>query len=478
MTRILLVAGALLLAAVTFLSPETITALAHPDGHSMGGLGLVAAMSVAAGIDPDELKKAIGPVMTAFEEFKAANDQRLAEIEKKGVADTLLDEKLKKLESTLSNYEGHGQKIMLAEQMAKAAKDASDRLEVALNRLPAAARVGADDPIQRKARADAWCKSVVRACAIGTPNLTQEEQKILADVAAEVKALNVSTDTAGGYLAPTEYVKEIIKGVTELSPARAIVRVRTTANKAIQIPKRTGQFSAQRVSEGATKTETTGLSYGLEELVAPEMYALIDITNDMLEDSAFDMEAEIRNEATEQFAVREGLEFASGTGIGECEGILTASGIGENVSGSAATIANPDGPADGLLTLKHGLKTAYAANATWLLNRTTIGSVRKLKDAEKNYIWMPGIAQGRPNTIDGDPYLELPDMPSEGAGTYPIAYGDFRRAYTMVDRIAMEMLRDPYSQATGGKVRFIFRRRTGGKVTLGEAFRKLKCAAA
>jgi len=90
---------------------------------------------------------------------------------------------------------------------------------------------------------------------------------------------------------------------------------------------------------------------------------------------------------------------------------------------------------------------------------------------------MPGIAQGRPNTIDGDPYLEFPDMPSEGAGTYPITYGDFRRGYTMVDRIAMEMLRDPYSQATGGKVRFIFRRRTGGKVTLGEAFRKLKCAA-
>ncbi len=86
--------------------------------------------------------------------------------------------------------------------------------------------------------------------------------------------------------------------------------------------------------------------------------------------------------------------------------------------------------------LKYGLKTAYTRNASWALNRTTLGSVRRLKDAQKNYIWMPGIALGRPNTIDGDPYVEVPDMPNEGAGTTPVAYGDFARAYTLVDRIA------------------------------------------
>ncbi len=226
------------------------------------------------------------------------------------------------------------------------------------------------------------------------------------------------------------------------------------------------------------KSETTGLAYGLEELQAPEMYALIDITNQMLEDSAFDMEAEIREEASEQFAVKEGAEFISGTGVGEMEGILVNAGLTEAISGSAATIADADGQANGLLTLKYGLKTAYARNANWIMNRTTMGSVRKLKDAEKNYIWMPGLAQGRPNTIDGDPYVEFPDMPNEAAGAYPIAYGDFRRGYTMVDRIAMEMLRDPYTQATSGAIRFIFRRRVGGKVVLAEAIRKLKCAAA
>jgi hypothetical protein len=82
------------------------------------------------------------------------------------------------------------------------------------------------------------------------------------------------------------------------------------------------------------------------------------------------------------------------------------------------------------------VKSAYARNATWIMNRTTLGSVRKLKDAENRYIWMPGIQNAAPNTIDGDPYVEMPDMPSEGAGLYPVAYGDFRRAYTWADRIS------------------------------------------
>ncbi|TGT72916.1 phage major capsid protein [bacterium M00.F.Ca.ET.159.01.1.1] len=430
-------------------------------------------------MDAVELKTAVAdavnPVMTAFEEFKKTNDDRLKEIEKKGSADVVIKEKLDRIEGTLSQYEGLNQKLTLAEQQAKAAKEVADRVETALARIPNDHRARKDGT-EAKALFNSWCRAVVRAHAIGIINLGADEQKVLQDVANEAKALNIGTDTAGGYLAPTEYVAEIIKAITLSSPARSLVRVRNTANKAIQIPKRTGQFAARRVTEQGTKTETTGLTYGLEELNAPEGYALIDISNQMLEDSAFDMEAEINMEASEQFAVKEGSEFVSGTGVGEMEGILTNGSVAETVSGTAATIADANGQADGLLTLKYSIKTGYARNATWIMNRTTMGSVRKLKDGQKNYIWMPGIQNGQPNTIDGDPYAEFPDMPSEGAGLYPIAYGDFRRAYTMVDRIVMEMLRDPYTQATAGNIRFIFRKRWGGRVTLAEAIRKLKCS--
>lgn len=285
-----------------------------------------------------------------------------------------------------------------------------DDLEAKLNRL---SLKGSSDPTERKAelkaKVESWARAVVGANLVGVPNLSADQQKALADVAAEYKALGIANDTTGGYLAPAEYIREIIKGVTDVSPVRSLARVRQTASKAIMIPKRTGQFAAQWVADQGTKTETDGLRYGMWEIPTHEMYALIDISNQNLEDSAFNMESEISFEATEQFAVAEGAAFVSGNAVGRPEGILVASGVGGNNSGSATTIADADGQANGLLTMKYSLKSSYARNANWIMNRTTLGSVRKLKDAQKGYIWTPGIALGAPNTIDGDPYVEVPD---------------------------------------------------------------------
>ncbi len=424
-----------------------------------------------------EVKKAVAPVMSAFESYKEANDARLAEIAKKGSADPLLDEKLSRIDQRLDQYEGLSQKLAILDGNKKAMdelKEQFDRIETAVKRTGASQGADAE---QKAARNAIWLKGVYLANTVGVLNLDSEVRKVFDEVAAEAKALSVSTDTAGGYLAPMEYVREIIKGVTEISPVRSLVRVYSTTAKSAQWPKRTGQFAAQWVSEQGTKSETTGLAYGLEEIPTHELYALVDISNQMLEDSAFNMNDEVSMEASEQFAVAEGAAVVSGSGVGKPEGWMTNSNVAETNSGTAATIADANGQANGLISLKHGIKTAYTRNASWVMNRTTIGSVRKLKDGQGNYIWMPGIAQGRPNTIDGDPYVEVPDMPSEGANLYPIAYGDFRRAYVLVDRIVMEVLRDPYTQATSGNVRFVMRKRLGGQVVLPEAVRKLKCSA-
>lgn len=426
-------------------------------------------------------KTAIEQVMTAFEEFKKTNDSAIAELKAKGATDPLVTEKLGKIEQTLASFEDANQKataaVLEAKKAAEEEKKHIDELEAKLNRL---SLKGSSDPVERKAelkaKVESWARAVVGANLVGVSNLADDQRKALEEVAAEYKAMGIANDTTGGYLAPAEYIREIIKGVTDVSPVRSLARVRQTASKAIMIPKRTGQFAAQWVADQGTKSETDGLRYGMWEIPTHEMFALIDISNQNLEDSAFNMESEISFEATEQFAVAEGAAFVSGTGVGRPEGILVASGVTGNNSGTATTIADVDGQANGLLTLKYSLKSSYARNANWIMNRTTLGSVRKLKDSQKGYIWQPGIAMGAPNTIDGDPYVEVPDMPSEGAGLVPVAYGDFARAYTLVDRIQMEMLRDPYTQATGGNIRFIFRRRLGGQVTLAEAFKKLTCA--
>ena len=293
----------------------------------------------------------------------------------------------------------------------------------------------------------------------------------------EMKALTVGTDPTAGYLAPVEYAREIIKGEVEFSPLRTIARVRPTSRRAVQMPKRTGTFGAVWTAEAGARAETTGLSYGLEEFPTHELYAIVDVSEQMMEDSEFNLEEELRQEFSEQFAVTEGAAFVSGNGAGKPEGLLQHADVAETMSGSAVSIGDSSGQADGLIDLYHGLKTAYAVNGTWLLNRATLSEVRKLKDSQNNYIWQPGLASGVANTILGQPYVEVPDMPDVAADANPIVFGDLRRGYVIVDRINLSVLRDPFTQATSGNIRFIARRRVGGQVVLAEAIRKLKVAA-
>lgn len=422
--------------------------------------------------DLSEIKSIIEAQGRAWDEFKATNDALIkAKADGKAVGD--LEAKLAKLEPVLAHSEAISAKLTAAENEVKAAKLAAEEAKTAVEDLEVQFNRQGLGGIGRNQKADVnqWARAVVDAHTKGVVNLTQDQQKALHDVANEYKAMSVSNDTTGGYLAPAEYVREIIKTVTEISPARQLARIRTTGNKSILLPKRTGQFAALWTAENATRTETTGLTYGMLEIFTHELYAMIDISEQNLEDSAFNLAAEIAAEATEQFAVAEGAAFVSGTGVGKPEGFMTNSSVSSVNSGSAALIT-----ADSLLTAKHTLKTVYTRNANWVMNRTTLGAVRKLKDGQGQYLWQSGIAAGKPNTIDGDAYVEVPDMPSEGANTYPVAYGDFAKAYTLVDRIAMSMLRDPYTQATSGNIRFLFRRRLGGLTVQPEAIVKIKCS--
>ena len=227
------------------------------------------------------------------------------------------------------------------------------------------------------------------------------------------------------------------------------------------------------MSESGTRSETTGYQVGLEELPAHEYYALVDISEQDLEDTVFNLEAEMQSEFAEQFAKAEGTAFVTGNAVGKPEGFMTNGDVAEVVTGSASAIT-----ADSLLTLVHSIKAEYSRIGTFVFNRSTLAAIRKLKDTAGQYVFQAGmmLTGGVTNTILGQPYVEATDMPSEGSNTFPVAFGDFRRAYMIVDRTQMAVLRDPFTQATSGNVRYIARRRVGGQVILPEAIVKLKCS--
>ena len=397
----------------------------------------------------EEVKSAVEGMAKAFEEFKATNDLKIAELEKKGSVDPLVEDKIKKIEATLDNHEDINQEVTLQKKGMEQVNEKLEHLETMLKRPEAGMEA----------------KSVDITTKAFDSYLRKGKDAMEAD---EVKALTVGDSSAAGYLAPNEYVRELIKTLTEISPMRSIARVRTTTSKAIEIPSRTATFSAQWVSEQGTRSETTGYTTKLEQIPTHEVYALVDISEQMLEDSAFNLESEMQTEFADQLGKAEGTAFVTGSSVGQPEGFITNSSVGTTVTGHASTLQG-----DGLIDLVHTIKSAYGQNATFCFNRSTLGEIRQLKDSAGQYVFQAGmmLTSGVPNTVLGYPYVEMPDMADVGAGNKPIAFGDWSKGYTVVDRVNLSVLRDPFTQATSGNIRYVARKRVGGQVVLAEALR-------
>ena len=402
-------------------------------------------------MDNNEVKSAVETLGKTFESFKEANDERLAQVEAKGTADPVTEAKLSKIEKDMDKFADMEVSMKAQSEAQKKSAESMAKLETIISR-PGFAN---DSKMESKHVQifDKWLRK-------GKENLTPDE----------VKVLTVGNDTTAGYLAPPEYVRELIKGIVEYSPIRSIARIRSTSQRSIQVPKRTGEFTAQWVAEQGTRSETTGYTVGLDEIAAHEMYALVDISEMELEDSVFNLEAEMNSEFTEQFAKAEGAAFVSGDSIGKPEGILT----GLPVARSQTSINNDALAADDLINAAHNVKAEYARNGSFILSRSTLAAVRKMQDGEGQYVFQPGVyAMGVGSNILGHPIVECTDMPAVANGTVPVVFGDFRRGYMIVDRTVLSIMRDPFTQASSGNVRYIARRRVGGQVILDEALTKI-----
>ena len=339
------------------------------------------------------------------------------------------------------------------EAQVKAIDERAGQIEVKLNRPGAfAAKPADDEEVERKA--------FERYLRGGETAMAPDE----------VKTLRVGDNVAGGYLAPDQMLNEIQRDLVLFSPVRSAARVSTTSSAAVILPKRTGTLTAQWVGETETRPSTEP-AYGSAEFAVRELACYVDVSAQMLEDSAFDIEAELAFDFAEEFGRAEGAAFVNGDGAKKPFGFMQDPDIGATNGGHASQITS-----DGLIDLYHALPTFYAANAVWGMNRTTIGDVRKLKDSQGRYLWVDPISEGNPPTILGRPVVEMPDLEDVAANAHPVAFGDFRQGYRIFDRQMLQILRDPFTQRTEGKIRFHAWKRVAGGVGKAEAIRKLKIA--
>lgn len=290
----------------------------------------------------------------------------------------------------------------------------------------------------------------------------------------EEKALTVGTAANGGYLAPEAMGSELIKLLREYSPIRQYARVVNVSAPEIKYPRRKTSTGAVWVSEIEDRTET-GMTFEQISLTPHELATYIDISNQLLEDNAYNLEGELLADFAETFGIAEGRAFVHGTGDGQPKGILTASDIKEVTTGNADAFPT-ENPADVLIGMYHSIATPHANNGVWLMNRQTLGTVRQWKDGNGRYLVLDPITAGGASTLLGRPIVEVPDMDDIEADATPILFGDLA-GYRIVDRIGFETLRDPYSIKIKGQTRFHAWKRVGADVTHPDRFIKLKIAA-
>lgn len=360
-----------------------------------------------------------------FAAFREANDERLLEIEQKSAADPLLTEKVERINKRLDG-------------LTQSLKNSLTRPSLA-----------ASENEVKSVQSAAWDRFIRSGDTAGLN---------------ELKSLS-STDGDGGYIVPIETENRIDAVLSEASVFRSIATVRQIGTGQFRKPVSTSAASAGWAGEDAARPETSAPTLKVLDFPAGELYAMPAATQALLDDSVANVDEWLAEEVRDVFAAQETAAFVSGDGVNKPRGILSYQGgadaLTEVVTGTAGGFT-PGDQIDALMDLIYTPKSRYRSGASFMMNRRTLSELRKLKDADGNYIWQPAAQAGLASSLLGYPVVEAEDMPDMSSNDTAIAFGDFRRGYLIADRQGVRVLRDPYSAKP--YVLFYTTKRVGGGV--------------
>jgi HK97 family phage major capsid protein len=296
--------------------------------------------------------------------------------------------------------------------------------------------------------------------------------------------MTTQNDPEGGFLVPYEMESNIDRVLASVSALRQLARVITISGGSYKKQVSLGGAGSGWVGETETRTETGAPTLAELEFTPGELYAEPRASQQILDDARVDLAAWLADEVSITFAEQEGAAFVTGNGLKKPRGILDYDKIanasyawgslGFIISGGASDFAASD-PWQAFVDVTQGIKTGYRSNARWLMNRATLSKVRKFKDGEARPLWEPSTQLGQPASLLGYPVSEDDNMNDVGSNTFPVAFGDFRRGYLIVDRIGVRVLRDPYTAKP--YVKFYTTKRVGGGVQNFDAIKVMKFSA-
>jgi HK97 family phage major capsid protein len=305
--------------------------------------------------------------------------------------------------------------------------------------------------------------------------------------------LQISTDAQGGYALPEELRQEIIRLEKEISPLRGVVAVTSASTTDVKQLVSVGDAASGWVGETASRGQTDSPELAQRTATFGEVFARPRIYQHMLEDAFFNVESWLTGEVARQFAEVEGQAFLAGDGSNKPVGILNGLTLGtsaaaNDVSGTYQVIdsgvdgelgATADATIDFLRGVVLTLKTGYLNGAQFMMNRNTHDKLVQLRNSEGEYFLQRDITKGAAATLFGYEIVineDMSNIPTTTGAACPILFGNFPRAYQIIDRVGVSMLRDPYTNM--GSVMFYTRKRTGSMVLDASALKVISVAKA
>jgi HK97 family phage major capsid protein len=397
----------------------------------------------------DEIKQLIEQQGRAFEEFKKANDARLAAIEATGHAPADMEAKVDAINAEISRL---SKDIAAAQRPAAGATDTSAE------------------------------QTEIRNAFFGRGGFLRSGDD--AELKRIQDTMRSSSDPDGGYLLPDATVGAIERVALNNNAMRQLATVTPIGGGGWREPVVTSGASSGFTGETGSRSASTTPTISEVKIEDGECYTLLPAYTRMLEDSSIDLESWLVEEAGYSFADTEGAAFVTGTGVNGPRGIAGYSfvanasyawgKVGYTASGKAGALADTN-PADYLIDMQHTLKAKYRQNGTWLMADATLAAIRKIQDGMGQYLWQPGLQLGAPDMLLGKPVLTDDNVAALASDSYSIFFADFKRAYRIVDRRGITILRDPYT--TKGLVNFYLTRRVGGAIKNFEAIKAMKFSA-
>lgn len=438
-------------------------------------------------MDDLEIKKAIADLGNAVEEFKSTNESALKEV-KKGFADVVTTDKLQRINDAIDSLE----------EAKSAAEKRADELEAKMNRASLgdsketsdlAVEVKAFNNSRRETLGAQFSEVATEAYSeykkVFNSFVRHGDAKLLSD--AERKTMSVGSEPDGGYTVPASISSRIVTRVFETSAVRPLISSETIGTDALEglIDKDENAFGGW-VTETTVPTATNTAQLGKWRIPVHEMFAMPQATQQLLDDSVIDIEAWLANKTADKMVRTENAAFITGTGVGQPRGFTTYTtaatadatrtwGQFEHVATGAAGDFVAANPADKLFDLEVAFKPQYLNNATIATRRTVVQKIRKFKDGNGQYLWQASLVAGKPSTILGYPIVLLEDMPALANNSLSLAMGDFKQAYTAVDRRGFRVVRDNLTSKP--YVLFWTSRRVGGGALQFEALKFLKFCA-